>query len=261
MSINPSVTEALDSLLAGLDSLRAERDDLTAAQLSGRALAPIDPPAAPAAPLVRPVRRPAEALDAARLLALMASNMGSAASPDLAESASVLLRRLLKQRSVLVPRVHDAAPGIRVSPRMAVLLTRLPAGHVCAVESDPQRFLYLTPRGEEPVDSSEDLLALVRAAAPAGESGLVGPSTSEMVSVSLPRLPEWALVSVQGEACSLPVSPPPVARGQGATNPAPEHAQAAIAWLDQRLPGHTSLLGMAWLQDGRCLPLLAKRAD
>ena len=40
MSINPSVTEALDSLLAGLDSLRAERDDLTAAQLSGRALAP-----------------------------------------------------------------------------------------------------------------------------------------------------------------------------------------------------------------------------
>ncbi|MFZ9121366.1 MAG: hypothetical protein ACO2Z5_00350 [Burkholderiaceae bacterium] len=251
MSINPSVTEALDSLLAGLDSLRAERDDLTAAQLSGRALAPIDPPAAPAAPLVRPVRRPTEALDAARLLALMAANMGSAASADLAESASVLLRRLLKQRSVLVPRLHDAAPGIRVSPRMAVLLTRLPAGHVCAVESDPQRFLYLTPRGEEPVDSSEDLLALVRAASPVGESGLVGPSTSEMVSVSLPRLPEWAMVSVQGEGCSLAASTPT----------APDHAQAAIAWLDQRVPGHTSLLGMAWLQDGRCLPLLAKRAD
>ena len=253
MSINPSVTEALDSLLAGLDSLRAERDDLTAAQLSGRALAPIDPPAAPtapAAPLVRPVRRPTEALDAARLLALMASNMGSAASPDLAESASVLLRRLLRQRSVLVPRLHDAAPGIRVSPRMGVLLTRLPAGHVCAVESDPQRFLYLTPRGQEPVDSSEDLLALVRAAAPVGEAGLVGPSTSEMVSVSLPRLPEWAMVSVQGEACSL-ASPAS----------ASDHAQAAIAWLDQRVPGHTSLLGMAWLQDGRCLPLLAKRAD
>jgi hypothetical protein len=116
------------------------------------------------------------------------------------------------------------------------------------VESDPQRFLYLTPRGQEPVDSSEDLLALVRAAAPVGETGLVGPSTSEMVSVSLPRLPEWAMVVVQGEACSL-------------APPAPDHAQAAVAWLDQRVPGHTSLLGMAWLQDGRCLPLLARRAD
>jgi hypothetical protein len=72
-----------------------------------------------------------------------------------------------------------------------------------------------------------------------------------MVSVSLPRLPEWAMVSVQGEACSLAASTPA----------APDHAQAAIAWLDQRVPGHTSLLGMAWLQDGRCLPLLAKRAD
>lgn len=124
MSINPSVTEALDSLLAGLDSLRAERDDLAASQ-SSRAVTMVGR----AEPMVRPARqsRSAEALDAARLLALLASSASeNGVSADLAQSAGALLRRLLKQRSVLVPKIHDAAPGIRISPRVAVLLSRLP---------------------------------------------------------------------------------------------------------------------------------------
>lgn len=243
MSINPTVTEALDSLLAGLDSLRAERDDISAFQAS-RAVTMVDR----ADPMVRPARqsRSAEALDAARLLALLASSASDkGASADLAQSAGALLRRLLKQRSVLVPKIHDAAPGIRISPRVAVLLSRLPAGHACALEADPTRFLYLTPRDTAVAATSEQLVEIVRAAAPVGETAMPGPATAEMISVSLPRLPELERVVIHADHCLL---------GAGAEST----PIAALAWLDHRLPDHAAMLGVVWLKSGEQMSLLAR---
>jgi len=262
MSVNQGVTEALDSLLAGLDSLRAER---AAADLRGTEMLPVvtsvaslAPRQAAPAPRSSPgqsqsmqsraaPRRP-DALDAPRLIAALAAAAHLPETQlDLRRSGLNLLKRLFRQRAVSIPRIHDSAPGLRVSPRTAALLAKLPPGHVCAVEHQAQEVLYLQPRSTE-IDSAEALVSVVAAAAPVGAVARTGPCTDEMVSVRLPKWPEFCRCNAHELG--------------GVVLADDESALPAVAvWLDECFESAPGLLGSAWLDGQTPRPLYSKQSQ
>lgn len=260
MSVNQGVTEALDSLLSGLDSLRAER---AAADLRGTEMLPVvTSVASPAPTQTSPVPRPStgqsmqaralpkrpDALDAPRLIAALAAAAHLPETQlDLRRSGLNLLKRLFRQRAVSIPRIHDSAPGLRVSPRIAALLGKLPPGHVCAVEHQAQEVLYLQPRSTE-IDSAETLVAVVVGAAPVGAVARPGPCTDEMVSVRLPKWPEFCRCNSHELG--------------GVVLADDETALPAVAvWLDEGFESAPGLLGSAWLDGQTPRPLYASIGD
>jgi hypothetical protein len=78
-----------------------------------------------------------------------------------------------------------------------------------------------------------------------GETTMPGPATAEMISVSLPRLPELERVVIHSDHCLL-------GAGDEST------PIAALAWLDHRLPDHAAMLGVVWLKSGEQMSLLAR---
>ena len=214
------LSQALDGLLTGLDSLMARRDRPPGLR-SGNALSDLGAGASQFLPT---------------MTALSAGALQSSAPAGVAEASLQVLRRHLSSR-LLVWDPPGQAP-VSLSPRWAGLLRRLPPGARLQPDPDP-RFLRL--------EASElpDLAVLRDWAGPVGQTLHQGPQTPAPSCLRLPVLPECGgVVTVE-------------ARGHAAARWSPEGPLAVFFWLDAPLDALPDVAGLALVGAGRSLMVLS----
>jgi len=211
------LSQALDGLLTGLDSLMARRDRPSALRTDAGVVA--------GALQFLPT-----------MTALSAGALQSSAPAGVAEASLQVLRQHLSSR-LLVWDPPGQAP-VSLSPRWAALLRRLPLEVRLQPDVDP-RFLRLEGA------ALPDLAVLRAWAGPVGQTLHRWPQTGGLASLRLPVLPECgAVVTVE-------------ARGHAAACWAPEGPLAVFFWLDEALDAVPDLAGLALVGGGRSLMVLS----
>jgi hypothetical protein len=215
------LSKALDGLLTGLDSLMSQRDR---------------PPVLRADRGVVP-----EALQfLPTMTALAVGALQSSAPAGVAEASLQVLRQHLSSRLLLWN--PPGQPPVRVSPRWALLLSRLPAEARLQPDADP-RFLRL----EAP--TLPDLAVLRDWAGPVGQTLHRGPQTAGPACLRLPALPECGgVVTVE-------------ARGHAAARWSPDGPLGVFFWLDGALDAMPDAAGLALVGEGRSLLVLSPHPE
>ncbi len=239
MQPDKDLNEALDGLLAGIDSLLADRD----------LVSPVSPGSHSMAEGFEPVsngaRRSNAVADLATLSALALACQNQSMGRDARKTYRALLRKALEQRFV-DPRqsVPAGLQGlirvnriIGLSPRWIHWLLRLGRpGELSQLSDQTVRFAL-----DQPLDG-DDLAALattgplsvmVRYLAPDSESNM-GASTMAVSTLEFPNLPELQPVPT---GCQLQDVMPIAELDQ--------QSPCLIYWLDHWLPSHPTLLGLA----------------
>lgn len=215
------LSQALDGLLTGLDSLMARRDRPSALRA--------DVKAAAGALQFLPT-----------MTALSAGALQSSAPAGVAEASLQVLRQHLSSRLLVWDPPGQAT--VSVSPRWAALLRRLPPEARLYPDADP-RFLRLEGPG------LPDLAVLRDWAGPVGQTLHRGPQTAGSAPLRLPVLPECgAAVTVE-------------ARGHAAACWSPEGPLAVFFWLDEALDAVPDVAGLALVGGGRSLMVLSPHPE
>ena len=215
------LSQALDGLLTGLDSLMARRDRPPAVHTKDGA--------APGALQFLPT-----------MTALSVGALQSSAPAGVAEASLQVLRQHLSSRLLLWN-----PPGqlpVSLSPRWSALLRRLPAEARLQPDADA-RFLRL----EGP--ALPDPAVLRDWAGPVGQTLHRGPQTLGPASLRLPVLPECgSVITVE-------------ARGHAAACWSPEGPLAVFFWLDKALDAAPDVAGLALVGAGRSLMVLSPHPE
>lgn len=213
------LSQALDGLLTGLDSLMARRERAPASFAENHASV--------GACAFLPT-----------MTALSAGVLQSAAPAGVAEAGLQILRQHLTSR-LLVWDPPGQTP-VSLSPRWAKLLHSLPAQARLLPDADP-RFVRLEGSG------LPDLAVLRDWAGPVGQTLHLGPQRRGSASLRLPVLPECGSVMTVE------------ARGHAAACWSPEGPLAVFFWLDQVLDAAPDVAGLALVGGGRSLIVLSPR--
>ena len=226
------LSQTLDGLLTGLDSLMAQRDrpvseptPIESLGDSGHAR-PLGPSRAPLLQNAVPFLT--------SMTALAAGGLQTSAPAGVAEASLQVLRQQLMSRCI-----DWCSPGhapVLLSPRWSRLLKHLPAGSQIQSDSDP-RFLLLDGPGLPD-------LPLRRAwAGPVGQTIHRRPDSAR--GFRLPVLPEFGGV-VTAEA-----------RGYSAARWTMNGPTAVFFWLDTALQDQMELAGIALVGEGGSMMVLA----
>jgi hypothetical protein len=238
MQPDKDLNEALDGLLAGIDSLLADRD------LSSPALSGSNPMVEGFESVSKGARRSNAVADLATLSALALACQSQSMGRDAQKTYRALLRKALQQRSV-DPRqsVPAGLQGlirvnriIGLSPRWIHWLLRLGrSGELNQLSDQTVTFSLDQPLDEEDLAAlatTGPLSVLVRHLAPDSES--TGAPTMAVSTLEFPVLPELQPVPT---GCQLQDVMPIAELDQ--------QSPCLIYWLDHWLPSHPTLLGLA----------------
>lgn len=246
MQIGKDLNEALDGLLAGIDSLLADRD-LKAGEASVHALdeQTLGPPGASALsdPSAAVLGRTAVAADIAVLSALALACQSQAMGRDAQQTYRALLRRALQDRALGHQQAQaDHLRGLvrlsqpmPLSPRWVHWLSRLGRpGRLNPLTADTMRFVL-----DEPLDADDwaalsttgPLSVLVQAASP-----VAGAEPAELMVREL-DFPVWPELQPIPPGCQLDDVMPMAELDQ--------QSPCLIYWLDHWLPSHPMVLGLA----------------
>ncbi|MFZ9244517.1 MAG: hypothetical protein ACO22S_05370 [Burkholderiaceae bacterium] len=239
MQIGQDLNEALDGLLAGIDSLLADRDSRTVAGIGQDPDGQSNGASASAALTRGSVPETETAILSALALACQSQSMGR----DAQQTYRALLRRAVQSRAL--GGAEAQAKGLQslvrldepmaLSPRWVHWFIRLgKTGTLSSVSADVMRFIP-----DEPLDANDwaalgatgPLSVLVRAPQASSEADVDQVGIHEL---SLPICPEIQPVPA---GCHLDDVMPMAALDQ--------QSPCLIYWLDHWLPSHPSLLGLA----------------
>lgn len=242
MQIGKDLNEALDGLLAGIDSLLADRDLVTVnVGTTGNALSPSQDDRV--APRLTAASPPMVAADTAVLSALALACQSLSMGRDAQQTYRALLRKALQERAIGFdqPQADRLRGLIRpaqtmvLSPRWLKWFVRLGrSGALSPLTSDRMRFVP-----DKPLDA-DDWAVLSTAgplsvlAQPAQASETSSPADLMVRELILPMWPELQAIPA---GCQLQDVMPMAEMDQ--------QSPCLIYWLDHWLASHPTVLGLA----------------
>jgi hypothetical protein len=244
MQIGKDLNEALDGLLAGIDSLLADRDVSPGLAGTPHAQAPDGEAVVPSGG-VGAIPRATAPFDVAILSALALACQSQTMGRDAQQTYRALLRKALQERAQSPQVVQsDQVKGlirqtlpVPLSPRWVHWLSKLGrSGEISPIQADRFRFVP-----DQPLDADDwavlstvgPLSVLVQAAC---QSSL---QAMDLVDLRLEsfELPLWPELQPVPAGCSLEEVMPIAERDQ--------QSPCLIYWLDHGLPSHPTVLGLA----------------